>query len=153
MSADDRSADADGGTAGGETADGTREAEVLRAAADLVAAFGEHRTADYFACFDESATFVFHNVARRLGSRAEYERLWAGWERELGFRVLDCRSSDQAVDVLGDVAVFTHDVRTTTRTSDGEETLLERETIVFRRAPGGRWVAVHEHLSPMPEDA
>lgn len=127
-------------------------AEVLRAAADLVAAFGGHRVAEYFACFDEAATFVFHNVHQRLRSRADYERLWAEWERDLGFRVLDCRSTDQAVNVLGDVAVFTHDVRTTTRTTDGEETLLERETIVFRRSADGRWLAVHEHLSPMPED-
>lgn len=126
-------------------------AEVLRAAADLVAAFGEHRVVDYFACFDEAATFVFHNVHQRLHSRADYERLWAEWERDLGFRVLDCRSTDQAVNLHGNVAVFTHDVRTTTRTTDGGETLLERETIVFRRSAEGRWLAVHEHLSPMPE--
>ncbi|HTZ92370.1 MAG TPA: hypothetical protein VMB74_08240 [Streptosporangiaceae bacterium] len=31
----------------------------------------------------------------------------------------------------------------------GEETVAERETIVFRR-DGGRWAAVHEHLSPDP---
>lgn len=136
------------GAAGRPTAS---EGEVLRAAADLVAAFGGHRTQDYFACFDERATFVFHNVALPLRSRAEYERLWAQWEHDLGFRVLGCRSTGQAVQLLGDVAVLTHDVRTTTRTSDGEETLLERETIVFRRHPDGRWVAVHEHLSPMPE--
>ena len=148
MSGPDRRQGVDGGTV-----EGTPEAEVLRAAADLVAAFGEHRVADYFACFDERATFVFHDVALPLRSRAEYERLWAQWEHDLGFRVLDCRSTGQDVQVLGDVAVFTHDVRTITRTADVEETLLERETIVFRRTPDGRWVAVHEHLSPMPEDA
>lgn len=130
----------------------TAEAEVLGAAADLVAAFGDHRVTDYFACFAESATFVFHNVRRVLRSRADYQRLWTEWERDLGFRVLDCRSSDQAVDVLGETAVFTHEVRTTARTSEGEETLLERETIVFRRTPDGAWLAVHEHLSPMPQE-
>jgi ketosteroid isomerase-like protein len=31
----------------------------------------------------------------------------------------------------------------------GEQTLHERETIVFRRE-ASRWVAVHEHLSPQP---
>ncbi len=129
----------------------TAEREVLRAAADLVAAFGDHRVADYFACFEESATYLFHNVALPLRSRAEYERLWAQWERDLGFRVLGCRSTGQAVQLLGDVVVFTHDVRTTTRTTDGEETLRERETIVFRRTHEGAWRAVHEHLSPMPE--
>jgi ketosteroid isomerase-like protein len=139
-------------TSGNHHASTRPEPEVLQAAADLVAAFGDHRVADYFACFDEAATFVFHNVLRPLRSRADYQRLWAEWERSLAFRVLDCRSTNQAVQVLDDVAVFTHDVRTTTRTSEGEETLLERETIVFRRTPGGTWLAVHEHLSPMPQE-
>lgn len=127
------------------------EAGVLRAAADLVAAFGDHRVTDYFACFDESATFIFHHVRRPLRSRAEYEQLWADWEARLDFRVLECRSSGQTVDLHGDVAVFTHDVLTTTSTSEGEETLRERETIVFRKVSDGRWLAVHEHLSPMPD--
>ena len=72
-------------------------------------------------------------------------------ERDFEFRVLDCRSTNQAVDLYGDVAVFTHDVCTTTSTSEAEETLLERETIIFRRVADGRWVGVHEHLSPQPE--
>jgi ketosteroid isomerase-like protein len=37
--------------------------------------------------------------------------------------------------------------------SGEEQTLPERETIVFRRAGGGRWLAVHEHLSPQPQEA
>lgn len=129
---------------------GTAEVELLGAAAELVAAFGDHRVRDYFACFDASATFVFHHVRRPLRSRADYERLWAEWEDRLDFRVLECQSSGQKVNLYGDVGVFTHDVRTTTSTSEGEETLLERETIVFRRTPDHRWLAVHEHLSPMP---
>jgi len=128
----------------------TADVEVLQAAANLVAAFGDHRVQDYFASFHESATFVFHNVRRPLRSRAEYEQLWADWECQLDFRVLECRSSNQAVDRYGDISVFTHDVRTRTSTFEGEETLLERETIVFRRASDNRWLAVHEHLSPMP---
>jgi ketosteroid isomerase-like protein len=40
-------------------------------------------------------------------------------------------------------------VTTVVRTAPGEQTLRERETIVFRRE-AGRWVAVHEHLSPLP---
>ncbi|MCE0488275.1 YybH family protein [Ornithinimicrobium sediminis] len=129
----------------------TDEVEVLRAAAQLVAAFGEHRVADYFGCFDESATFIFHNVSQPLRSRADYERLWLDWERHLDFRVLECRSSNEALDVHGDVAVFTHDVRTRTSTLEGEETLVERETIIFRRVPDSGWLAVHEHLSTMPD--
>src|SRR5829696_796084 len=30
------------------------------------------------------------------------------------------------------------------------EAVEERETIVFARQPDGTWLAVHEHLSPMP---
>jgi SnoaL-like domain len=43
--------------------------------------------------------------------------------------------------------VFTHRVATRARFGDREETLDERETIVFLRDRGG-WLAVHEHLSP-----
>lgn len=123
---------------------------VREAAAKLVAAFGHHRADDYFDCFAESATFVFHNVPRTLRSREEYRTLWAEWETDSGFRVLQCRSSNGTEQVLGDVAVFTHDVTTVIRTAEGDETLLERETIVFARNPGQRWLAVHEHLSPAP---
>ena len=45
-----------------------------------------------------------------------------------------------------------HDVTTVIRTRTGEQTLTERETIVFRR-DGDRWTAVHEHLSPQPGPA
>ena len=48
------------------------------------------------------------------------------------------------------VAVFTHQVHTTVNTGQDEESLDERETIVFRREDDGRWLAVHEHLSPTP---
>jgi len=47
--------------------------------------------------------------AQPLRSRADYEKLWYGWE-QAGFRVRSCESSDQQVQVLGDVAVFTHSV-------------------------------------------
>lgn len=49
---------------------------------------------------------------------------------------------------LGETAVFTHDVETRVSTRDGEETLRERETIVFARQADGDRLAVHEHLSP-----
>ncbi|MBJ7279657.1 MAG: hypothetical protein JHD08_03635 [Candidatus Nanopelagicales bacterium] len=35
-------------------------------------------------------------------------------------------------------------------TNDGEKSFQERETIVFHQV-SGKWIAVHEHLSPMPE--
>ncbi|WP_436534172.1 YybH family protein [Actinoplanes sp. HUAS TT8] len=123
--------------------------EVLAAAGRLVAAFGAHDTAAYFGSFAADATFVFHTHATPLRSLSDYEQIWYGWERE-GFHVESCSSSDQHVQLFGDVAVFTHRVRTVIRTGEGPESLDERETIVFRREPDGRWLAVHEHLSPSP---
>ena len=126
--------------------------QVLEAAAALVDAFGAHDTAAYFGSFAPDATFVFHTADEPLRSRAEYERLWSSWEEDAGFHVVSCTSRDQHVQLVGaaDVAVFTHRVHTVVRTVDGEESLDERETIVFRRAEDGRWLAVHEHLSPTP---
>ncbi len=122
---------------------------VLAAARELVRAFGEHDTAGYFGCFAPDATFIFYTTADRLTSREQYRLLWGQWEEQDGFRVVSCRSDRPAVQLLGDAAVFTHEVTTTVRDSDGEQTLRERETIVFRREAAG-WIAVHEHLSPQP---
>jgi ketosteroid isomerase-like protein len=123
--------------------------EVADAAARLVAAFGGHRTADYFASFAPDATFLFYTTDRLLASRAEYEALWAEWETS-GFHVQECQSLDGRVDLLTDeVAVFTHRVRTTVVMDGATERLGERETIVFRRETAG-WLGVHEHLSPDP---
>jgi ketosteroid isomerase-like protein len=123
-------------------------AEVLRAAAALVAAFGEHRTADYFAAFAPEATFVFHDAPAPLPDRAAYEAEWAAWEAD-GFRVEGCETRDTAVQLVAPgVAVLTHAVRTTL--AGAESPTAERETIVFRREDDGRWLAVHEHLSPAP---
>jgi ketosteroid isomerase-like protein len=121
---------------------------VLAAAAALVEAFGRHDVEAYFAAFDPDATFVFYTHPTPLRSRAEYELLWRSWEQD-GFRVLSCASSDQHVQELGDVAVFTHRVATRVRFGADEESLDERETIVFTRSGDG-WLAVHEHLSPAP---
>jgi len=124
--------------------------DVVAAADAIVAAFGRHDTKAYFASFDPEASFVFYDTAHRLNSRAEWEAEWSKWEKEDAFRVLSCISTDQRVQLLGDAAVFTHTVRTEVSTKQGKRTLNERETIVFYRR-GGRWVAVHEHLSPQPE--
>ncbi len=122
---------------------------VLTAAAGLVDAFGRHDTAAYFAGFAPDATFSFYTHPEPLRSRAAYEELWRTWERD-GFRVLSCTSSDGHVQDLGDVAVFTHRVATRVRFGSDEESLDERETIVFARTPDAGWRAVHEHLSPVP---
>lgn len=120
---------------------------VLAAAAALVAAFGRHDPARYCASFSPEATFVFYTVPTPLRSRAAYEELWRSWEREDGFEVLSCSSSDQHVQVIGEVAVFTHAVHTQARLAGMVQQLEERETIVFRRDGRGGWIAVHEHLS------
>ena len=123
--------------------------EVLRAADTLVAAFAEGRLDDYFGAFAPDATFVFHTTPGRIDSTDAYRRLWAQWVEQDGFQVDGCASSDRNVQLLGDTAVFTHQVETTVSTHAGSETLRERETIVFNRRSGdGRWLAVHEHLSP-----
>jgi ketosteroid isomerase-like protein len=127
----------------------SQSSEVLAAADAIVAAFGRHDTKAYFALFPPEATFVFHNTRQRLNSRAEYEAEWARWEKDDGFRVLSCRSTNRKVQIFGDMAVFSHSVRTELSTKQGDSTVLERETIVFDRR-GDKWVAVHEHVSPDP---
>jgi uncharacterized protein (TIGR02246 family) len=128
----------------------TAEDDVRRAAERLVSAFGSNDLDAYFGCFADDATFLFHTTDRLLGSTEEYRREWARWVAEDDFRVVDCRTTDTVVRVLGEVAVLTHRVRTTVATTEGEAVLTERETIVFARQPDGRWLAVHEHLSPAP---
>jgi ketosteroid isomerase-like protein len=124
--------------------------DVSAAAERLVSAFAEGRVEDYFACFAADATFVFYTSPERLESRDAYRRLWRAWEQEDDFRVVSCTSANPLVTRLGDdVAVFVHDVATTVSTSAGTQSLRERETIVFARH-AGEWVAVHEHLSPVP---
>ncbi len=125
--------------------------EVRRAADTLVAAFGRGDLDAYFACFTPDATFLFHSTEDLLPSTADYRCEWARWEEEQEFGVLDCSTSDTHVRVHGDTAVLTHRVRTTVTASGATSVLHERETIVFRRQDDGRWLAVHEHLSPAPE--
>jgi ketosteroid isomerase-like protein len=124
-------------------------AEVIAASKAIVEAFGRDEPGTYFALFDPAATFIFYTTPQRLESRAAYEEEWATWRREWGFRVRSCTSSEQRVQVLDDVAILTHFVRTEITTTQGDTTLQERETIVFSRKQG-KWIAVHEHLSPRP---
>ncbi|GLP78242.1 hypothetical protein TUM20983_53520 [Mycobacterium antarcticum] len=128
-----------------------RTATAMQAAVDVIAAFGAHDTERYFAGFAPEATFLFHAEPALLPSRAAYEALWAGWERD-GFRVLSCRSLNPRLGLItDDVAVFTHTVRT--RLAGVDEEQRERETIILRREPDGRWLGVHEHLSlDSPQD-
>jgi ketosteroid isomerase-like protein len=130
---------------------------VLAAASEIVDAFAATDGDRYFAAFAPDASFVFHTGSERLDDRAAYERLWTGWV-EGGWRVVSCTSSDQLVQTFPGGAVFTHSVDTTVDTGDGTESYRERETIVFRvdeatDASAPRLVALHEHLSPMPDAA
>ena len=123
------------------------ENEALAAADAIIDDFGHHRRERYFAGFDADATFVFYTHPKRLESRSEYEALWREWEDEHGFRVHGCASSNRRVQLVGDTAVFTHDVLTDA-TFDGERgSTTERESIVLTKRAGA-WRAVHEHLSP-----
>jgi hypothetical protein len=125
--------------------DAPTEADALAAADRIIDDFGHHRRDAYFAGFATEATFLFHNVDHRLESRAAYEELWAQWETE-GFRVRACRSSNRRVQLLGTVAVFSHDVETESEMAGVTDTALERETIVLALI-NGDWLGVHEHLS------
>ena len=125
------------------------EAAVLEAADAIIDDFGHHRPQAYFAGFAADATFMFHTAERRLESRGQYEQLWAQWEREDGFQVHGCASTDRRVQLLGDTAIFTHSVRSTIALGGEVSEVSERETIVFARRDD-RWVAVHEHLSATP---
>lgn len=124
--------------------------EVIAASKAIVAAFGNDDPNTYFKLFAPEATFIFHNEPQRLENRAAYEQAWASWRQDLGLRIRSCNSSDQLVQLFGDVAVLTHFVTTEVTTNQGNETLQERETIVFHRRDG-HWIAVHEHLSARPK--
>jgi ketosteroid isomerase-like protein len=125
-----------------------QEQAARHAAESLIGAFAGHDPERYFAAFAPEATFIFHNVPQVLGSRAAYEQLWRSWEAD-GFHVRSCVSSDARIQLVGvDVAVFTHHVTTAL---DGVDAVQrERETIVLERQADGRWLGVHEHLSPLP---
>ncbi|WP_329159187.1 nuclear transport factor 2 family protein [Streptomyces sp. NBC_01717] len=129
------------------TSESTPVQEIQAAADALVAAFAEGRLDDYFGSFAPDATFVFHSTPQRLASTAEYRALWQRWVAEDDFRILGCTSTGQLIQHLGSTGVFSHDVETRIATRAGEETVHERETIVFARAEDGSWPAVHEHLS------
>ena len=126
--------------------------QVMAATDRLVAAFAATDTDAYFACFSADATFVFHPEPARLDDRATYERLWASWLDE-GWRVVSCAAPSvwcrYWVTLLCSATPLTRSCRWT-----DSKASRERESIVFaldgEHAPP-RLLAVHEHLSPVPE--
>jgi ketosteroid isomerase-like protein len=123
---------------------------VLQQAAHLVSCFAQHDFDKYFECFADDAVFIFHTSNNVLRNKAEYQKEWKKWEQEWGFKVESCKSTNQLVQLFNDVAIFSHTVDTTLNSSDGKKSFTERETIVFQ-FQNDKWIAVHEHLSPMPE--
>lgn len=126
------------------------ETQVLAAADAIVAAFSATDTEAYFAGFSTDASFIFHPEPARLNSRKEYEQLWASW-LESGWRVVSCDSSDRLVQTFPGGAVFSHTVATSIDSAEGPASYVERESIIFRASDDEELVAVHEHLSTIPE--
>jgi ketosteroid isomerase-like protein len=125
------------------------EPDVAAAARKLVSAFAATDTDNYFGCFAPEATFIFYSEPARLDSREQYLKAWQEWVAG-GWRVIDCISSNAEIRLIGPVALYTHDVHTTIAINGNQESLRERETIVFSRDKCGTLLAVHEHLSPAP---
>ncbi|MDQ1594799.1 MAG: hypothetical protein QOH40_1355 [Arthrobacter pascens] len=121
--------------------------EAQAAATRLVDAFAAADFEVYFRCFAEDATFLFHSEAARIESLEDYRNLWRSW-LDSGWRVVECQSSGQAVQLAGTGAVFSHDVRTVVEVAGVRDVLRERESIIFSRTPDGGILAIHEHLSP-----
>ena len=134
-----------------EAKDGEAQAvenEVREAYERLVAAFREGRWDDKFACFAAGATVV--DGGRWFRSLDEYRAEWNRWAAEQDAlpvpRSVDTRIMD--LQIFGQAAVLTHSIVSRERTDAGEEAVHEVETIVFGKQRDGRWLIVHQHLSP-----
>ncbi len=111
----------------------------------LMNAFAQADTDRYFECFHERASFVFPGE-EVLDSRSAYHAAWLQWQRE-GQRFTDVVATDVRIRVFGSTAILTHRIQTTVEAQGETSVDRERESIVFSEI-GGRWVAIHEHLSP-----
>lgn len=124
--------------------------QVLAAADAIVDAFRATDTEAYFAGFAPDASFIFHPEPARLNSRAEYEAQWADWLAG-DWRVTACTSSDRLVQAFPGGAVFSHTVATSVETAGAPDAYVERESIIFRAEEDGSLIAIHEHLSTVPD--
>lgn len=125
------------------------ESEVLEAYERLVASFREGRWDDKFACFAEEATVV--DGGRWFRSLDEYRDAWNRWaaEKDVLPVPLSVDTRIMKIQIYGQAAVLTHSIDSRERSEAGEETAHEVETIVFGKQPDGRWLIVHQHLSPI----
>lgn len=121
--------------------------EVRQAYEQLMNSFSSGDSDEYFACFHQDASFVFPDEPL-LEPRSTYRSAWSRWQRE-GVRFTDVVADDVRVRVFGDTAVVTHRIATTVNVRGKTTVDRERESIIFARL-AGRWLAVHEHLSPEP---
>lgn len=124
------------------------ESEIRQAYERLVAAFREGRWDDKFASFAEEATVV--DGGAWFGSLSEYRAAWNRWAEQQDVLPvpLSVDTRIMKLQMLGQAAVLTHSIDSRERTDAGEETAHEVETIVFGWQPDGRWLIVHQHLSP-----
>jgi ketosteroid isomerase-like protein len=124
------------------------ESEVLEAYERLVASFREGRWQDKFASFAEEATVV--DGGRWFGSLDEYRSAWNEWaaQHDVVPVPLSVDTRVMKLQMLGQAAVLTHFIESRERTDAAEESVQEVETIVFGKQPDGRWLIVHQHLSP-----
>jgi ketosteroid isomerase-like protein len=125
------------------------ENAVLEAYERLVSAFREGR--DKFGSFADEATIV--DGGRWFGSLAEYRAAWDAWTESMGHLPVPASVETRVLSLrmLGDTAVLIHSIESRERIDAGEVTEGEIETIVFGRQPDGRWLIVHQHLSPQPD--
>ena len=121
--------------------------EVQEAYEQLMNSFASGDSDEYFACFHHDASFVFPDEPL-LEPRSAYRSAWSRWRSE-GVLFTDVVADDVRVRVFGDTAVVTHRIATTVNVSGNTAVDRERESIIFARM-AGRWLAVHEHLSPEP---
>ena len=132
-----------------ETRDRAVEREVRETYEGLVASFREGRLDEKFAYFADDATVA--DGGRWFGSLDEYRSGWDRWLAEQGGFVppLSVDTRILKLRLFGDAAVLIHSIDSRQRTNSGEERELEIETIVFGRQPDGRWLVVHQQISPM----
>ena len=127
------------------------DAAAVEAAADaLLDAFAANDRPRYFSSFVPEASFVFPIVDRVMLSRDDYAAEWQNWIDTDDFKVTAFQSLDRLIQVYGDVAIFIHRSVTHSTGHGGERVLNERETIIFRKI-NDKWMAVHEHVSPLVE--
>ena len=124
------------------------ENDVLEAYERLVATFREGRWEDKFTYFAEEATVV--DGGQWFGSLEELRAAWNRWAAQQDSLPVPLSVDTRVLklQMLGQSAVLTHSVEIRERTDEGEETAHEVETMVFGKQPDGRWLIVHQHISP-----